>query len=296
MKVVISGASGLIGVPLVERLRADGHDVHRLVRRPAKGPQEISWDPSTGRLDQESLRGVDAAINLSGAGVGDKRWTPEYQEVIRRSRVDTTLTLAGALAELEPRPRVLLQGSAIGFYGERGDELLTEASAAGQGFLAEVVTDWESAARPAVDAGIRVAHLRTGLVMAPGGGAFGRLMPLFRLGLGGKLGRGSMWWSWITLQDEIDAIVFLLEQDVSGPVNLTGPAPVTNATVTAALGRALRRPAVFFVPPVALRVGLGGFAEEVMASQRVAPQTLLDAGFEFSHPDIDTAARWLAAA
>jgi len=296
VKVVISGASGLIGVPLVERLRADGHDVHRLVRRPAKGPQEISWDPSTGRLDQESLRGVDAAINLSGAGVGDKRWTPEYKEVIRRSRVDTTLTLAGALAELEPRPRVLLQGSAIGFYGERGDELLTEASAAGQGFLAEVVTDWESAARPAVDAGIRVAHLRTGLVMAPGGGAFGRLMPLFRLGLGGKLGRGSMWWSWITLQDEIDAIVFLLEQDVSGPVNLTGPAPVTNATVTAALGRALRRPAVFFVPPVALRVGLGGFAEEVMASQRVAPQTLLDAGFEFSHPDIDTAARWLAAA
>ena len=296
MKVVVCGASGLIGVPLLERLRADRHDVVQLVRRPARGPDEVTWDPATGRLDRRALAGVEAAINLSGAGVGDKRWTPEYKEVIRRSRIDTTLTLAGALAELEPRPKVLLQGSGIGIYGERGDEVLTEAAVPGQGFLAEVVTDWEAAARPAVDAGIRVAYLRSGLVMTPKGGAFGRLLPLFKLGLGGKLGRGSMWWSWITLPDEIGAIMFLLEQDVAGPVNLTGPAPVTNATMTASLGRALRRPAVFFVPPFALRAALGGFTEEVLASQRVTPQTLLDAGFTFKHADVDAASRWLATA
>lgn len=296
MKVVVSGASGLIGGPLLDRLCADGHDVLQLVRREPRGPDEVRWDPATGQLDRDALQGVEAAVNLSGAGVGDKRWSPEYKEVIRRSRIDTTLTLAGVLAELEPRPRVLLQGSAIGFYGERGDEILTERSGPGQGFLAEVVTDWEAAARPAEEAGIRVAYLRTGLVMCPRGGAFGRLLPLFKLGLGGRLGRGSMWWSWITLADEIDAIVFLLEHDVAGPVNLTGPAPVTNATLTAALGRALHRPAVFFVPPAALRIGLGGFAGEVLASQRVAPQTLLDAGFAFSHGDVDAAARWLAGA
>lgn len=294
MKVVVSGASGLIGGPLLDRLCADGHDVLQLVRREPRGPDEVRWDPATGQLDRNALQGVEAAVNLSGAGVGDKRWSPEYKEVIRRSRIDTTLTLAGVLAELEPRPRVLLQGSAIGYYGERGDEVLTERSGPGQGFLAEVVTDWEAAARPAEEAGIRVAYLRTGLVMSPRGGAFGRLLPLFKLGLGGRLGRGSMWWSWITLADEIDAIAFLLEHDVGGPVNLTGPTPVTNATLTTALGRALHRPAVLFVPPAALRLGLGGFAGEVMASQRVVPGTLLDAGFAFSHGDVDAAARWLA--
>ena len=296
MRIVVSGASGLIGRPLLARLRQDGHDVLQLVRRPSRGPQEVTWDPTTGRLDPAALQGVEAAVNLSGAGVGDKRWTPEYQEVIRRSRIDSTLTLAGALAELTPRPRVLLQGSAIGLYGDRGDEVLTERSVPGQGFLAEVVTDWEAAARPAVDAGIRVAHLRTGLVMSPDGGAFGRLLPLFKVGLGGRLGAGSMWWSWITMPDWVAAAAFLLEQEVSGPVNLTGPEPVTNKDMTAAMGRALRRPALFFVPPVGLRAGLGGFASEIMASQRVVPRTLQDAGFRFTHSDADAAARWLAAA
>ena len=294
MRIVVSGASGLIGSPLVERLRRDGHDVVQLVRREPRAPHEVRWDPSSGDLDPAALEGVDAAINLSGAGAGDKRWTPEFKRVIRDSRVDSTRTLATALAASGPPPKVLLNASAIGYYGDRGDEELTERSVAGDGFFVDVVVDWEAATRPAEDAGVRTVHLRSGLVMARKGGAFGRLFPLFRLGLGGKLGDGSMWWSWISLEDEVTAIVHLLTHDVSGPVNLTGPRPVTNAELTKALGRALHRPAPFAVPKGALRAGLGEFAEEVTSSQRVLPHVLLDSGFAFTHTDVDSACRWIA--
>lgn len=294
MKIVVSGASGLIGTPLVERLRGDGHEVVRLVRREPRAADEVRWDPTSGDLDPGALRGVEAAVNLSGANVGDKRWTPEFKRVIRDSRVNATRTLATALASLTPTPTVLVNGSAIGYYGDRGDEELTEQSTPGDGYFPDVVMDWEAATRPAQDAGIRTVHLRSGLVMARKGGAFGRLLPLFRLGLGGKLGDGSMWWSWITVQDEISAIVHLLDHDVSGPVNASGPRPATNAAVTKALGRALHRPALFVVPSFALRIGLGEFANDVVSSQRVLPHVLLDSGFTFAHQDLDTACRWLA--
>lgn len=294
MKIVVAGASGVIGRPLVRRLLADGHDVVQLVRRRPDGPGQARWDPAAGTLDETAVQGVEAAVNLAGAGVGDRRWTPEYQREIRSSRVDATRTLATALARLDPRPRVLVNASAIGCYGDRGDEELTEASAPGTTFLAGVVRDWEAAAHPARDAGIRVVAARTGLVMSPRGGAFGRLLPLFRLGLGGRLGDGRMWWSWITMDDEIGAIRFLLDSDVDGPVNLTAPQPERNAEVTAALARALHRPAPFAVPRFALRAGLGGFAGEVTASQRVLPERLLAAGYAFRHADLDSACRWLA--
>ena len=294
MKVLVSGASGLIGAGLVRRLRAEGHDVVQLVRREPAAGGEVRWDPAAGELDASALAGVQAAVNLSGAGVGDHRWTAEYKRLIRDSRTDSTRTLATALAGLDPAPSVLLNASAIGFYGERGDAELTESSGPGDSFLAGVVLDWEAATRPAQDAGIRTVHLRSGLIMARKGGAFGRRLPLVRLGLGGKLGDGSMWWSWITLDDELSAIIHLLTADVEGAVNLTGPQPARNVDVTRALGRALHRPALFIVPKAALRVGLGEFATEVTASQRVLPHALLDSGFVFAHRDVDSACRWLA--
>ena len=297
MKIVVSGASGLIGQPLVQALRGDGHEVVRLVRREPKEPDEARWDPAAGTVDAAALDGVDAAVNLSGANVGGRRWTEDYKREIRDSRVDSTHTLATALARLPRPPAVLLNGSAIGFYGDRGDEELTEDSPAGDSFLAGVVRDWEAAAAPAQDAGIRVTNLRSGLVMSARDGAFGRLLPVFRLGLGGPLGgprhAGQMWWSWITLADEVGAIRFLLDHDVPGPVNLTGPAPARNAEVTRELGKALHRPARLPVPYASLRAALGEFAEEVMASQRVLPTRLTAAGYTFAQPTLPEACRWL---
>lgn len=294
MKVVVCGASGLIGTALRERLDELGHEVVQLVRREPTGPGEVRWDPARRELDAAALEGVDGAVNLSGAGVGDRRWSPAYQRQILSSRTEPTATLAEALARLSPRPQVLVQGSAIGVYGHRGEEVLTEASSPGSTFLADVVVDWEASARPAQDAGIRTAFARTGLVMAPGAGAFGRLLPLLRLGLGGPLGDGRQWWSWITLEDEVSALVHLLTADVEGPVDLTGPAPVRNAELTRALGRAFGRPTLLPVPRAALRAVVGGFADEILASQRVLPAVLQESGFAFAHEDADTAARWLA--
>ncbi|MEJ5945160.1 TIGR01777 family oxidoreductase [Pseudokineococcus basanitobsidens] len=294
MKVVVCGASGLIGTALRERLVGLGHEVVQLVRREPTEPGQVRWDPARGELDVAALTGVEAAVNLSGAGVGDKRWSPGYQREVLASRTEPTRTLAEALARLDPRPSVLVQGSAIGVYGHRGEEVLTERSSPGSTFLADVVVDWEAAARPAQDAGIRTAFARTGLVMAPGAGAFGKLLPLLRLGLGGPLGDGRQWWSWITLEDEVSALVHLLTADVEGPVDLTGPAPARNAELTRELGRAFGRPTVLPVPAPALRVVVGGFAEEVLASQRVLPEVLLGSGFRFRHADATAAARWLA--
>lgn len=297
MRIVVSGGSGFIGVPLVRRLRADGHEVVQLVRRLPRTDDEVEWDPASGRLDGSALEGVAAAVNLSGAGVGDHRWTAEYRRTVRDSRVDASRTLSTALARLDPLPRVLLQSSGIDYYGaDCGEEILLETHPPGDSFLSDVCVDWEASARPAVDAGIRVVHLRTGLVLGPGGGALERLLPLFKLGLGGRLGRGSAWWSWITLVDVLAAMRFLLEEDVHGPVNLVGPAPVTNAEFTKALASSLHRPALAVVPPFALRLGLGQFAENVLGSKRVVPQVLLDAGFGFEHRNIAAATAWLARA
>lgn len=296
MRIVVSGASGLIGQELCRHLRTGGHEVVTLVRRPVRSAQEVRWDPSSGALDPTALGHVDAAVNLSGAGVGDKRWTPQYRDLILSSRVDTTRTLVGALTRLESPPQVLLNASAIGVYGDAGSTVLTEESPAGEGFLADVVQQWERATEPAAQAGIRVATLRTGLLANPEGGAFGRLLTIFKLGAGGPLGSGRQWWSLISMPDEIAAVEFLLTRPVHGPVNLTCPEPAQNVVVSKALGRALHRPALVPVPAVALRIALGEFASEILASQRVVPAKLLDAGFTFRHRDATAVLEWLAKA
>ncbi|CAB4966343.1 MAG: TIGR01777 family protein [Actinobacteria bacterium] len=291
MRVAITGASGLIGSALVPHLRSHGHEVLRLVRRLAAAPDEISWDPTAGTVDLEALAGVDGVVHLAGAGVGDHRWTESYKREILQSRVQGTSTIARAMAALDPKPRALVCGSAIGYYGNRGDTPLDETSAPGTGFLADVVVAWEAAAAPAQEAGIRTTFARTGLVVAKGGGAFAKLMPIFRLGAGGKVGSGSQYWSFISLSDEIDALTHLLESDLSGPVNLTAPTPVTNAEATAALGKLLHRPTLLPVPAFALKAVLGEFADDVLSSARVLPRVLEASGFTFSQPTISEALR-----
>lgn len=292
MKVVVSGASGLIGSALVPHLRSAGHEVVRLVRRPPASPEEVSWDPAAGIVDLAAIGGVDAVVNLSGAGVGDKRWTDAYKAEIRNSRVQATSTLATAMASLEPKPRVLVNGSAIGWYGETGDRPVNESAPVGTGFLAEVVRDWEAATAPAEQAGIRVVQARTGLVVAKEGGAWARLFPIFRFGLGGKLGSGRQYWSWISLRDEVRALAFLLEhEEVSGPVNLTAPHPATNAEVTTAMGKVLGRPTLLPVPAFALKAALGEFSSEVLGSANVLPTVLEGASFAWEDSRIESAIR-----
>lgn len=292
MRVAVTGASGLIGTSLVPALAARGHEVIRLVRRTPSAADEVRWDPTRGEVDLAGLAGIDGVVHLAGAGVGDHRWTDAYKAEIRASRVDGTRTIATALAALDPRPRVLVSGSAIGFYGDTGDSAVTEDSPAGSGFLADVVVAWEAAAAPAVDAGIRVTYARTGLVMSTDGGALAKMVPLFKLGVGGRLGSGRQYWSFISLADEVRALITLLEDDrYRGPVNLTAPTPVTNAVATSILGRILGRPTVLPVPSFALRTVLGEFASDVLGSQRVLPEVLTDEGFTWEHPDIESALR-----
>lgn len=289
MKIAVTGASGLIGSALVPALRADGHEVLRLVRRPASAPDEVTWDPRVGTVDLDRLAGTDAVFHLAGAGVGDKRWSDAYKAEIRRSRVDGTRTIAHAVATLDPRPSVLVSASAIGYYGETGDRAVDESAPQGNSFLAGVVADWEQAADEAREAGVRVVHPRSGLVMARTGGAWGRLLPLFRLGLGGRLGNGKQYWSFITLEDEVRALIFLMISSLSGPVNLTAPNPVTNGEVTRAMADGLHRPKLFAVPALALSTVLGEFSSEVLGSVRVLPRALEAARFAFKHPTIDAA-------
>jgi uncharacterized protein len=289
MKIAISGASGLIGTALVPHLRAQGHEVHRLVRRPAKGPDEITWDPSAGTVDLMALQGTDAVVNLSGAGVGDHRWTDAYKREILDSRVDSTRTLATAMTKLEAKPSVFVSASAIGYYGDTGDRPVDESSPVGTGFLCDVVAAWEAAADPAREAGIRVVHPRTGLVVAKEGGAWAKLFPLFRLGLGGKLGNGRQYWSWISMRDELAALSMLITSDLAGPVNLTGPNPATNAEVTAAMGRVLGRPTLLPAPAFALKAALGEFSTEVLGSARVMPNVLEQHGFPFADTTVESA-------
>lgn len=291
MKVAITGASGLIGSALVPALRSDGHEVHRLVRGPAHRPDEISWDPAAARLDPAALAGIDAVVHLAAASIGGRRWSSAYKTQLRRSRIDGTRTVAAAIAAATPPPPVLLSASAVGYYGDTGDQIVDESAPPGRGFLADLCVEWEAATAPARHAGTRVAHLRSGIVLSGHGGLLGRVLPLFRLGLGGRLGTGRQYLSWISLPDEIAAIRFLLTADeIAGPVNLTAPEPVTNAAYTAAIGRALHRPTPVAVPAMALRVVLDGLADEgILVGQRVLPGVLESAGFAFAHRGVDTA-------
>jgi hypothetical protein len=289
MRVAITGSSGLIGQALVASLRADGHQVRRLVRRAAAAADEIRWDPRAerGGLSPADLAGTDAVVNLAGAGVASRRWTPRYQAKLRDSRIAGTGGLAAALAATDPPPRVLLSGSAVGWYGDAGGREVDESEPAGTGFLSGLARDWEAATGPAADAGIRVVRMRTGLVLSPRGGLLGRLGPLFRLGLGARLGPGTQVMSWIALAELTRAVGFVLaRQDISGPVNMTAPNPVSNAEFTAALAAAVHRPAVLIVPSPVLRLALGGVSSDILSSARVLPRALLAAGYEFRYPVI----------
>jgi len=284
-RIAITGATGLIGTALVGYLKSEGHTVQRLVRRPVVAPDEIQWDPKSGYVDIEALRGVDAIIHLAGVGVGDKRWSKKYKAEILNSRLLGTTAIANAVNEV--KPQVFISASAIGWYGESGNRAVIETDRAGDDFLAAVCREWEAAADIAT--GTRVVKIRTGLVLDPTGGALGRMLPLFRFGLGGKLGNGKQWWSWITLHDQIRAIAYLLEHNISGPVNITSPNPVTNQEFTSALARALRRPALFPAPAIALKISLGGFSSEILGSKKVTPAALAESGFNWDYPHITSA-------
>ena len=293
VKIAVTGASGFIGSALVPALRADGHDVLRLVRRSPRVPDEACWNPAAHEVDGAALAGVQAVIHLAGANLGGRPWTAAYRRTILSSRVDGTTTISAAIARLDPRPAVLLSSSAVGYYGHTGDRLVDESDRQGAGFLADVVGQWEAATAAAEAAGVRVAHMRSGIVLSKKGGALRPVLPLFRLGLGGRLASGRQYVSWISQPDHVAAMRFLLTADhLAGPINLTAPGAVTNAEYTKAIARAVHRPAVLPVPAFALRLALDGLAEEaLLAGQRVRPRVLAEAGFDFAHPDIDTALR-----
>jgi uncharacterized protein (TIGR01777 family) len=294
MKVVLTGASGLLGRALVSSLRDDGDEVVRLVRRPPAAPDEAQWDPTTGHVAPAALPGADAVINLAGPGLGDRPWTPARKRMLLDDRVSATRTITEAMAAAEPRPRVLLSMSGTGFYGTPGDQVVTEAAPQGDGYVAQIASSWEQATAPAADAGIRVVRMRTGVVLSANGGAFGRLLPIFRLGLGGRLGSGRQWWSWVALPDYVAAVRFLLDHaEIDGPVNVTAPDPITNADLTKAMGRVLHRPTFTIAPGFALKLPLRDFAEDLLGGQRSVPQRLLDAGFVFEHPSFEPALRAL---
>ncbi|HEY0119034.1 MAG TPA: TIGR01777 family oxidoreductase [Cellulomonas sp.] len=294
MRVVVAGSHGLIGGALVAQLRSGGHDVVRLVRGEATAPDAARWNPDTGVLDPAALAGADAVVNLAGVSAGSRPLTSARKRAVVGSRLRTTSLLATTLASHPDMPRVLLQASAVGAYGDRGDDELTEAEPLGHTFFASLVERWEAATAPAEAAGVRVAHLRSGIVLSPNGGALGRVLPLIRLGLGGRIGSGRQFWSWITMHDEVRAIVHLLTADVHGPVNLVAGA-TRNADVIAALAAAWHRPAVLPVPGFALRLVLGDFAQEVLGSARAVPAVLTASGFAPDHPDIATAVAWVKA-
>ena len=289
MKLVVSGASGLLGSALVPALEQDGHEVLRLVRRPPENTNELEWDPARGSLDAAALEGVTGAINLSGANL-DRWWTAARKREIRDSRVETTNLLARTLSSLDPKSTVLLVAGGVGIYGDRADEILTEESSQGTGFLADVGKAWEAAAEPAREAGIRTVNFRQGVVLARTGGALKRMLTPFRLGLGGPVGSGKQWWSWVSLDDLVAGYRFVLESDLSGPMNLTSPSPATSKQFTKTLGRALGRPTILPLPGLAVKTVFGERGEAVLLEgQRALPARLLEAGFTFSYADLDRA-------
>ncbi len=286
--IAIAGSSGVIGTALVNALRASDNRVVRIVRRAPSNADELHWNPQTGEFDPDALRGVDVVVNLCGAGVGDKRWSGAFKQQLRDSRIPPTEVISTAVAQAGVQ--VLVNASAVGYYGNTGDRVVDETASAGTGFLAQLCEDWEAATLPAQAAGVRVVLARTGLVLSPTGGLLGRLRPIFSLGLGARLGSGRQYMPWISLEDEVRALLFLMSHDFSGPVNLTGPAPVTNAEFTAALGRAVNRPTPLPLPAFVLRRVLGEFADEgLLAGQRAIPAALERAGFAFHHNTIGEA-------
>lgn len=287
MRIAISGSSGFIGTALSAHLTDGGHEVLRLVRRAPEGPDEAEWHPDDHELDPAVLDGIEAVVNLNGAGVGDRRWTRKYKRLIYNSRVDSTETLATTIAGMDSPPRVFVTPSAIGIYGSNpGRDVLDEDSQAGDSFLAKLCVDWEGAAAPARGAGIAVCHPRFGLVMHHSGGALGRMLPIFRRGLGGPLGRGDQYWSYVSLTDVVRAIRFLVEErGLVGPYNVTAPEPVTNAEFSRELAHALHRPSLMRVPGIGIQLALGEYAYEVLGGIRAVPRRLVEAGFIHEHPD-----------
>ncbi|MFK7920020.1 MAG: TIGR01777 family oxidoreductase [Ilumatobacter sp.] len=292
MRIAITGASGLIGTALSRRLQEQGHDVVPVVRR-APGDNEIGWSVAERRIDDGAFDGIDGVVHLAGAGIGDKRWTDAYKEQVLESRTVGTALVAQAVNEAANPPKVLLSGSAIGFYGSSVDEVFTETSPVGTGFLAEVCEAWEAAAAPAQSGGTRLAFLRTGIVLSPDGGALKKLIPLYKFGLGGKMGKGNQWQSWIHIDDQVDSIIHLLTSDVSGPVNLTAPNPVPQAGFADTMGDVLKRPTFMFTPKFAPKLVLGSeLADNLLfTGQNVLPTVLENDGFAFSHPMLDGALR-----
>lgn len=293
MKILITGASGLIGQALTHTLQAQGHTTVAAVRRAPRGAGEVQWDPKAGVMSASAFDGIDAVVHLAGAGIGDKRWTDAYKREILESRTLGTKLLADTMASLATKPSVFLSGSAIGIYGVRDDTALDEHAETGPGFLADVCREWEEAAHPATAAGIRTVLLRTGIVLSTEGGALAKQLPLFKLGLGGRFGNGKQWQSWISITDEVNAIVHLLSSTLSGPVNLTAPNPVTNTEFTRVLGSVVKRPAILPIPSFGPKLLLGGELSDALlfTGQRVVPTALVNDGFKFTHPTLESALR-----
>jgi len=294
MRILISGSSGFIGSALVPHLRSSGHSVVRLVRSSVPAVNgALGWDPENGSIDSSELDGFDAAIHLGGENMTSRRWSPAQKDLIHNSRIDSTTLLADALQSVPNPPSVFLCASASGFYGDRGDKLLTESDGPGNDFLANSTRAWEHATDGIANAGIRVVNLRFGLALSASGGLLDRLVPIFRFGLGGRLASGRQYMSWISRQDVVRAVEHILSDDtISGPINVSSPSPVSNNEFTSALGKALRRPAFFFVPEIALRITQGEVTDAVLASVRMQPDVLINSGFEFDHPDLKSALDW----
>jgi uncharacterized protein len=294
VKVLISGATGLIGSALIPELESGGHQITRLTRSPGSG-SDVGWDPEAGEIDASRLEGHDAVVHLAGESIGEGRWTPEKKRRIRESRTKGTRLLAETAAGLPEPPKVMISASAVGYYGDRGNELLREDSGPGSDFLAEVCKAWEAAADPAREAGVRVVHPRNGIVLSTEGGALARTLPIFKLGGGGRIGSGRQWWSWVALADVVGAILHSLTDDsVEGPVNVGSPNPLTNAEYTRVLGKVLNRPTIFPLPAPAARLMLGEVADALLlASQRVEPAKLKETGYEFRYPELEGALRHL---
>lgn len=291
MKIAVTGASGVVGRALTQVLKDQGHEVYAMVRRPAASPSELTWDPTTGHADTGRLSKMDAVVHLAGENIAAKRWSEDQKRVIRESRVDATYKLASTLSALSPRPPVLVAASAVGFYGDRGEQILSETSSMGEGFLAKLCKDWEDATLPAQATDVRVVHARISMVLSKNGGALEKLLPIFKMGLGGPIGSGAQYMSWIDEVDLARAILFVIEkEDIEGPVNMAAPSPVTNKEFTKVLAGVLGKPAFLPVPPPALKIAMGEVAEELLlASQKCMPTVLQREGFRFEYADLERA-------